>query len=955
MITLKKVILIAFASICLSFIFINNGFAQNTPLDFSIPKNGDIYKTTLYSNKSIVAAAEEKKNAVCDVHNMRKRYQESCYSCLVVKTLTETFMRACSKVYPMSREAGSKIAIIGAVIWLVIFALKNVSSFTSLEPANNVGDLLNFLFKVLFALVFINAGIGALIHYIVEPILIAGADYGMGVVASATGFEAPTSEYKYDGVELISTESINKLFGLNQAIDKTVSENLVIGNAIICHSMNAGAWVDASFLWILTLKIPNLWLMFCGAAIWFAGFMLTLSISFYVLDVSFKLGFALILLPLAIGLWPFEVTKDKLPAVLSIIFKSAAIFAFLAITTSYALNMISTAMRDINEFYVRIENDDATWISETFEITGSYFIIIIFAYLYSIKMIGGTINNYVNKFFSDNVFKDKSPIHDKSTQATDIAKQKSLELGKGAVQLGGKAAWAGAKGLVRGARGDETGGTTIVGNTRKAVGRFAQFTGRNAAKIGNFNRKVSQDLQNFSNKHIQKGVDNKNIFSLAAGNLANKLSDKRLPGEGVSTSLANKLQNWGEKQEEKGRDFNAKYRGVKTNVKNSINDELDLAKSALNQGKDFVKDMAKDAALSAKDDLNTIGKAAQNTKVFQGASKIAHKVGDVANVAGTKLSNGYTAATTGTKGFVRGVQTKTNQVASEYGNKAKELGKRTWVYRGGKYVGEKTAQGAAFVGDKAVQGAQFVKGGTIEIAESMKEAVVESTVYKAGETVVNGAKTLDRSVRDGAIGFRSGVGEIVGAGREFAQDVKSDITGGIKGQWQRLNDKRKETGRALNTGLYNKLSGEKIASKYRDIKEDIKEGIKTDAPNFDNKTETVDNKAVEKEYDFRKEEKERQEKERKEKAQKEANAKAERDKKNKEAKEKRKKEEDERRKAENDRIALEQENKNRFEQEYKDLLKKFNITDISSVDDLSDERKLSLKNEIERLKSIYKQ
>ena len=57
---------------------------------------------------------------------IKERYMGKCYACKVVKTLLETFIKACSKTYSVSREAGIKVLIVGSMIWLMIFGLKNV-------------------------------------------------------------------------------------------------------------------------------------------------------------------------------------------------------------------------------------------------------------------------------------------------------------------------------------------------------------------------------------------------------------------------------------------------------------------------------------------------------------------------------------------------------------------------------------------------------------------------------------------------------------------------------------------------------------------------------------------------------------------------------------------------------------------------------------------------------------
>ena len=181
------------------------------------------------------------------------------------------------------------------------------------------------------------------------------------------------------------------------------------------------------------IKIINLWLWLCGALIWFVGFMLTLGIGYYLLDISFKLGFSIMALPVAIGLWPFNITKGTVTKVISIMLKAAGTFVFLGLTTSYALAMISFALRDVNVLFDNVEKGNAQWISETFELTGPYFLIILFAFLYSMKLISSTISDYVNKFFADSVFGDADPMHKKLTQATDFAKQQLMKPVKKAV------------------------------------------------------------------------------------------------------------------------------------------------------------------------------------------------------------------------------------------------------------------------------------------------------------------------------------------------------------------------------------------------------------------------------------------------------------------------------------------------------------------------------------------
>ncbi len=371
-------------------------------------------------------------NAKCRIDDMQQQYQSTCYSCKIILTLITSFMNACGKVYDLTREAGSKLLVIGSLFWLAAFSLKLVSAFTNQEPMQIANTLLIFMFKVAAAYIVINVGIGAIVDLFVNPLLGAGADYGLGLLQAANQgiINVPTSSsFPYQGSEIIDSNVINKIMALAEGIDKTVSTNLVIGHALTCHSFNAGmiTLVDTEALGVsITLRIPDFWVWLCGAVIWFCGFMLSFGVGYYLLDVCFKIGFCIIALPIVIGLWPFGPTSDKFKACMSIILRSAALFASLALVVSYALSIISASLGDITTFFAKIKANDAEWVANMFSIFSASFIIILFAYLYSIKLVG-TATEYTGKFFGDSVFGNASPIHSKATQMTDFVKQKAMQ------------------------------------------------------------------------------------------------------------------------------------------------------------------------------------------------------------------------------------------------------------------------------------------------------------------------------------------------------------------------------------------------------------------------------------------------------------------------------------------------------------------------------------------------
>lgn len=438
-------------------------------------------------------------NAACRIQDVSKRYLAKCYSCTIIKTLIGTFMQACASAEDITKQAGVKIIQLGFMIWIAFFVMKNVSSLTNVEPSSMINTLLIMMFKCLVALTFITIGVEAFLEYIVAPIMFFGADYGMALMGSLpTNMNVATSpEYIYSQSAILPADIINRIIGFTQKLEQTVATNFIIGHALTCHSVHAGAWV-IEIVGNIKIKVPNAWIWAVGAAIWVFAFMMTLGVSYYLLDISFKLGFSIIAFPIVAALWPFNLTKDKLKKVVSIIIKSAAIFAMLAMTTSYAITLIGESLRDLTVFYQKVDAGDSEWISETFAITGSYFVIIVFAYLFSFKLVGSTLPGYVDKLFPDGVFKGMSPMHNKMTQLTDFAKKKALGLGK--FGLGAAAGVAGgAMGMMRGGGSGESGGEGGGGadggkgkHPMIQAGRAMKFTGQTMDASGKMTKEIGR-------------------------------------------------------------------------------------------------------------------------------------------------------------------------------------------------------------------------------------------------------------------------------------------------------------------------------------------------------------------------------------------------------------------------------------------------------------------------------
>lgn len=132
--------------------------------------------------------ANKQEGQTCIVGNFVSMYS-TCYGCEIVETLASAFVKAASKGYDLSRQAGNAVLVVCTILWIAIFVLKNISSFATVEPRKMVQELLIQFFKIMVAFIVINAGIQTILHYTLVPLVTAGTDFADAITLTFQTYE----------------------------------------------------------------------------------------------------------------------------------------------------------------------------------------------------------------------------------------------------------------------------------------------------------------------------------------------------------------------------------------------------------------------------------------------------------------------------------------------------------------------------------------------------------------------------------------------------------------------------------------------------------------------------------------------------------------------------------------------------------------------------------------------
>lgn len=253
----------------------------------------------------------------------------------------------------------------------------------------------------------------------------------------------------YTGPTDIMPKSImNSMLGATKAITDTTAQMQILGDLAMCYSNldPGGRWVVLDKWYLPKITMINIAMWIDGLILFVLGAVLTAVVGFYLVDITFKIGFAVLALPVVMGLWPFKVTGSKLQEVISIIARSSALFAFLALTTYFGIEILVAALggkaglegiySDFETIFAgEVDGDERDEIIETlnnqFNLFSSSFIMMLFGCVYAYKMIKDTTSDLVEKFYPDKVFGDANPMHKGMTGLASVVNKINKKWGTG--------------------------------------------------------------------------------------------------------------------------------------------------------------------------------------------------------------------------------------------------------------------------------------------------------------------------------------------------------------------------------------------------------------------------------------------------------------------------------------------------------------------------------------------
>lgn len=288
---------------------------------------------TMTVSVSALAGDDAFENTCPTLTDLINEGETKCLLC----NLYEIVMEACSKVITGSWNAFAKplqgVVCIGTAIYIAVYTLKNIASFSQQDSmaylSNDKTGIVPLCVKAGIVIWLLNNQ-SFLYSHILGPVIQTGVNIGNEIADGglSTG--------------LTSTNDVNTLF--KAIIDEvrtfysSIYQIVALGRLLLCLPFLPDNIID----WHFSL-IPF------GAILYIFGWFILIGVSFYLLDVLFRLAVGCILLPMAIacGVSKFTVkyTRETWNLFVNVFFSFIVLGIILTLTTK----MIEVAVSGLND------------------------------------------------------------------------------------------------------------------------------------------------------------------------------------------------------------------------------------------------------------------------------------------------------------------------------------------------------------------------------------------------------------------------------------------------------------------------------------------------------------------------------------------------------------------------------------------------------------------------------
>lgn len=374
--------------------------------------DGNQYRLIASDKPTLVYANETDNNSTkgCEVLPVKYYNMKGCFFCPLARLIFSAANEVTRKTDETFSASFLAVVVVLFALWLALTALQQVFPLTKQDAPKFLSAILKQGFKV--ALVFfLLMNINDLFRFFINPVLMGGLDMGIAILdkeASLSPIDCtmvpescccnPVDESYYN-LPVGGKNLFCQIETYLSTLQKKIAYMQAIGTSLFCVGSHEIITIDTS-----QMK-EGIRMMFLGGFLTVFGFLLTISFAFYFLDAVLQLAILGAMLPFMIAGWPFKATAQYATTGFKMLLNTFFVMFFtgfvvsaclilvgeaLSIGASDSVNQEQTNSAAVSKMHViaeAINNQNIAEIRKETDISGSGFLLLLFACIFGFKFI----------------------------------------------------------------------------------------------------------------------------------------------------------------------------------------------------------------------------------------------------------------------------------------------------------------------------------------------------------------------------------------------------------------------------------------------------------------------------------------------------------------------------------------------------------------------------------------
>ena len=286
--------------------------------------------------------------------------QDNCWSCQIFMITFNAGNKLAGQVNKALSDPIKKLVAIGAGLWIAFVSALFLHNYSGPDPREYLTKLGGIFLKLIFAYAILDGGCEFVFEYILNPVLSSGvrlANEMISLTNSGITVSMPTDvEGSFDNGP-VSSDVADALKSMIEAIASSMAESQAISKGLHC-----GARFWWKFPVLIEFYVFNPFMWFVGALFGCLFWGIGILFSFAMLDVIFRLGLLIGLLPVFVAAWVFPMFSSYAKTAWDMFLNTVLVFFITGITASFIVLLTEGAWDsnggNVNEFMDKMKAGD---------------------------------------------------------------------------------------------------------------------------------------------------------------------------------------------------------------------------------------------------------------------------------------------------------------------------------------------------------------------------------------------------------------------------------------------------------------------------------------------------------------------------------------------------------------------------------------------------------------------